>query len=214
VPHCSGMAEEAQSYAAIWRELTGLLATGKVVLGPDALRLEGATRQGQLSRREIPYAELEGVRVGRVPSEMLNGRPTLVLARSSGPSLQIEPFGIGMLSELADLLATLSTAQSERLERLVVIVPLRKGTLERARALVERGPPFDPEQSGLERHEVFFGEREVLFLFEGHQVAPLVEQLVRDPGAWPAALDWRSLLAGPPRLAHSGYTWARASAPT
>jgi hypothetical protein len=41
---CCGMAGPfggGDSYAAVWREQEDVLATGKVVLGPHALRLEG-----------------------------------------------------------------------------------------------------------------------------------------------------------------------------
>jgi hypothetical protein len=73
----------AESYAAIWRERGGAVASGKVVLEPDALRLEGATSAGQLFRRQLRYTELLAVRIGRGPAERLNDRPTLVLEQAS-----------------------------------------------------------------------------------------------------------------------------------
>jgi hypothetical protein len=197
----------ADSYAAVWREQEGVLATGKVVLGPYALRLEGRRRGGQLCRHEVAYSELAGVHIGREPGEKVNGRPTLLLERVSGPSFQIDLLGIGLLSELTELLATLSAERSAPVERLAVVVPLRKNRVERARLLLEVGPPFDLEQSGLRRHEVFITEREVVFLFEGRQVLEVVQQLVRDPDAWRAALEWRSLIAAPPRIARSVFVW-------
>ena len=36
--------------------------------------------------------------------------------------------------------------------RLVIVVPLRNGTKERARELLEEGPPFELEETQLERH--------------------------------------------------------------
>src|SRR6266536_6522382 len=80
----------AESYAAIWRERGGAIATGKVVLEPDGLRLEGATAEGQLSRRELFYTEVLGVRIGRGAAERLNDRPTLVLERAAAPPLQLD----------------------------------------------------------------------------------------------------------------------------
>ena len=50
---------------------------------------------------------------------------------------------------------------------LVVVAPLREGAQERARELLAEGPPFDPEETVFDRHEVFLGEREVVFLFAG-----------------------------------------------
>ncbi len=47
---------------------------------------------------------------------------------------------------------------------------------------------------------------------EGPDAGRVVQQLARDPGAWRAALQWRRLLAGAPRLARSAYSWARPTA--
>jgi hypothetical protein len=201
-------ASSQESYAAIWREPGGAIATGKVVLDRDAFRLEGATTAGHLSRRKVPYLEVVGVRIGREPDERLNGRPTLVLERLSAPPLQLDVLGVGMVFELADLLAALTLERAEQVERMLVLVPLKPDALERARALVASGPPFDPAQKGLIRHEVFFTDTDAVFLFEGRNVNDLVQRLVREPGTWRAAVEWRRLLAASPRVARPGYSWA------
>jgi hypothetical protein len=198
-----------ESYAAIWREPGGAIAHGKAVLSPQALRLDGVAADGRLSRREIAYTEVDGVRIGRGPGERLNGRPTLVLERVSAPPLQLDVLGAGTLFELADLLAALTLARRERNEPVILIVPLKQHALEQARALVAEGPPFDPEAKGLERHQVFLTDHEAVFLFEGPNASDVVQRLARDPAAWRAAVKWRPLLAGAPRLAHSAYTWQR-----
>jgi hypothetical protein len=198
-----------ESYAAIWREPTGAIARGKAELSSQALRLDGVAADGQLSRREIPYSEIEGVRIGREPEERLNGRPTLVLERVSAPPLQLDVLGAGMLFELADLLAALTIDQRERYQRVTLIVPLKEHALEHAQTLIAEGPPFDPDEKGLERHEVFLTDHEAIFLFEGPNAADIVHRLARDPNAWRTAVKWRRLLAAAPRLAHSAYTWQR-----
>jgi hypothetical protein len=205
------MAEQrlGESYAAIWREPGGAIAHGKAVLSPQALRLDGVAADGQLSRREIPYTEIEGVRIGRGHDERLNSRPTLVLERVSAPPLQLDVLGAGMLFELADLLAALTLARRERYQPVILIVPLKQHAIERAQTLIAEGPPFDPEEKGLERHEVFLTDQEAVFLFEGPNAAEIVQRLARDPNTWRAAVKWRRLLAGAPRLAHSAYTWQR-----
>jgi hypothetical protein len=199
------------SYAVVWQEPDEILATGKLLLEPDSLLLEGTRRDHRLAAHRLAYAEIMGVRIGRRPEECLNCRPTLILERRTRPPLRIEAIGPGLLGELADLLARLSTAQVEGLDRLVVIAPLRQGGLERARSLLAEGPPFDPEEAGLERHEVFLTETEVIFLFEGQQVSESVRRLARDPGLWRAALGWSACLAGRPRLAEAHYSWTKAS---
>jgi len=69
--------------------------------------------------------------------------------------VRIAPFGIAMLHELADLLASLSEQQAVRVERVEVVVPLTRGSGQRVRELVLAGPPFDPGSHGLRRHDVF-----------------------------------------------------------
>ena len=201
----AGVSEE--SYAAIWVEPGGDLARGKATLHGAGVRLEGSTAEGLRSVCEIAYGEIEGVRVGRARGERLNGRPTLLLERTSAPPLFLDVLGPGMLFELADVLAALTVDQAEQYERVTLIVPLKKGKLEDAEALVAAGPPFDPAAQGLVRHEVFLTDREALFLFEGPRAREVVQRLARDPDAWRAAVRWRGVLAGAPRLARPAYAW-------
>ena len=177
-------AGKSESYAALWRDPGQQTARGKVVLDRDTLRLEGITGDDRVSRREIPYTAIEGVRIGRDPEERLNGRPTLVVEQTSAPSLQLDVLGAGMLFELSDLLAALTLERRERYERVTLIVPLKKNRVEQARALIAAGPPFDPETKGLERHEIFLTDQEAVFLFEGPDASETVQRLARDPAAW------------------------------
>jgi hypothetical protein len=64
---------------------------------------------------------------------------------------------------------------------------------------------------GLERHHVFIGEREVIFFFEGEQAAAAVDALARSQGVLKAAVRWRAILAGRPRLAEEQFGWTRTS---
>jgi hypothetical protein len=89
---------------------------------------------------------------------------------------------------------------------------LKPGSESRAAALIQSGPPFDPEGLGLARHRVFLSAGEVVFVFEGHQVEWIVDDLVSDPNAWPMheAFDaWRPLVEPPPRIARSAFAWER-----
>ena len=95
------------------------------------------------------------------------------------------------------------------MSRLVVIAPLAEGMRETARLLVADGPPFDPEETTLERHDVFLTEREAVFVFEGPQARAAVERLVGDPGVWRSASAWKDCLAGRPRLADEAFSWTR-----
>jgi hypothetical protein len=93
--------------------------------------------------------------------------------------------------------------------RFVVVASLKDGMRDRARALVAAGPPFDPTQTGLSSHEVHVSDREVVFVFEGPESRAAVERLAGDPAVWGAAADWRSILAGRPRIAEQVFGWSR-----
>lgn len=200
------MQTRTTTYSVIWQEPANGLATGKLVLGADELRLEGAS-EGRLVRRAIPFDDLARVRIGRAAEEQVNGRPALVLERRGASALLVGPLGAGLLSELADALAELSTVRGERLEHVAVVVPLKPGAVERARRLIAEGPPFDPAEAGLQHHHVFVSDREVVFVFDGADVSQTVRRLLSDPRVWRLTAAWSACLAGRPRLAEAAFSW-------
>jgi len=92
--------------------------------------------------------------------------------------------------------------------RAVVVVPLREGTGPQAVELLRKGPPFDPETVGLERHQVFLTEQEAIFVFEA-DARDAAERLVGGGVFWSAVTAWDEIVAGPPRLADDLYSWVR-----
>lgn len=92
---------------------------------------------------------------------------------------------------------------------IAVVAPLKYGAQAEARALIAAGPPFDPDRTPLVRHEVFLTGDEVVFVFEGPDARRAVEQLIGEASVWKAAIAWRRLLAGRPRIAEHAYRWVR-----
>ena len=78
-----------------------------------------------------------------------------------------------------------------------------------AQRLFRGGPPFDPDEVGLGRHQVFLTENEAVFLFESESPAA-AERLLSSSRLWAAAAAWKDLVAGPPRLAATAFSWVRA----
>lgn len=98
------------------------------------------------------------------------------------------------------------------MEHLAIVARLKSGAELRAAELIAKGPPFNPEATGLDRHTVYLSAGEVVFVFEGREVEWVVEELVDDPFQWLAAdalEEWRPLVEGDPRIARPAYTWAR-----
>lgn len=57
---------------------------------------------------------------------------------------------------------------------------------------------------------MFLSAGEAVFVFEGHQVEWMLDDLVSDPNAWQTheALEaWRPLIEFPPRIGREAYAW-------
>ncbi len=201
------VSERPHHYAVVWRAGDGPASSGRLELGDHELVLQGT---GAPEGLWIPFDELASVEIGRGAAERINGDKSLVLERHSCQRVLIAALGgVGLLGEVNELLAHLR-AQHQASARVAVVVPLRPSTAELARQLIEEGPPFDVEELGLERHRVFVSEREVVFFFEGDSASAAVDALARTPGVLKAAVRWRRILAGRPRLAQERFGWARA----
>jgi hypothetical protein len=203
-----GVRSRPHEYAVVWRTGDGPTSSGRLELGDDDLFLQGS---GEPDGLRIPFDELSSVEIGRGTAERINGNKSLVLERHSCERVLVAALGgVGLLGEVTDLLARLRAEQAAR-ACVAVVVPIRRGTAEAARRLVEEGPPFDVEGLGLERHHVFVSEREVVFFFEGDNATAAAEALSRSPGVLKAAVRWRHILGGRPRLAEEQFGWTRAT---
>jgi hypothetical protein len=203
-----GVRESPHDYAIVWRTGDGPTSSGRLELGTDELVLHGS---GEPEGFRIPFDELASAEIGHGAGDRINGEKSLVLERNSCERVLVAPFGgVGLLGEINELLARRRSEHVAR-ARVAVVVPIRRGKAEVARQLVEEGPPFKLEDVGLERHHVFVGEREVIFFFEGEQAAAAVDALARSPGVLKAAVRWRGILAGQPRLAEERFGWTRTS---
>jgi hypothetical protein len=198
------------SYAVTWQEGAGPVQRGKLQLRAAALVLEGSGGSGLPQRRDIAYDEMTRVQVARTPGERLSGQQTLVVDRGTATPVRIAGVAQpGIISELAESLIALRTGEMPHVNRLVILVPLQPGAGERVRALLAKGPPFDPDATGLERHHVFLTDQEAVFVFEA-ETPDAVERLASDETLWSAVAGWSELVAGPPRLADDVYSWVRA----
>ena len=201
----------SRSYAVTWQQGEQATRSGRLELLPGGLSLEGAGANGAASET-IDFGDLLEVRVGRAASDRLSGRQTLVLERRGGAPLRIasvvQP---GVITELAERLAS-RLREEDAVSRAIIVLPLREGASEQAAQLLRGGPPFDPDEVGLERHHVFLTDEEAVFVFEADDLEA-AQRLIGDEGFWKAAAAWKELVAGPPRLAEDSYTWVRPHVP-
>jgi hypothetical protein len=196
------------SYAVVWHEPPHEAQSGRLELADSALRLVGTSTDGGDEITEIPYRMLERTRVATAPGDRLCGRPTLVVERRGEEPIEIASVGgIGVVSELAEHISRLLAPEAPESWALVLL-PIRDGKEEQARALLEQGPPFDPERVGLKQHHAFVADHHVVFLFEAERDLPSVRQLLSGGELWRAAAAWRGTIAGPPLVSHPVYSWS------
>jgi hypothetical protein len=96
------------------------------------------------------------------------------------------------------------------MERVAIIARLREGSESRAAELVAAGPPFDLAGTGIVRHSIYVSPSEAVFVFEGHEVEWIVDELIGEPFRYELhrALDqWREIVEGQPRVARERYGW-------
>ncbi len=95
------------------------------------------------------------------------------------------------------------------MKRLAVTAKLKPKTAERALELIKSGPPFDPFATGFDRHAVYLGNDEVVFVFEAANVEKIMQTVVDDPAISAAFGAWGPLLDGTPALARPVYHWEK-----
>jgi hypothetical protein len=88
------------------------------------------------------------------------------------------------------------------------VLPIRRGSGGRAKRLLAKGLPFDPEAAILESHEILVSDEEVVFVFEasGQHIR---DRLVAEASAWTAGGAWKDVVAAAPRFAETAYASRR-----
>jgi hypothetical protein len=197
------------TYAVSWKQEDGSEGTGRLELGTGGLSLEGRT-DGLPAKHRVGYGSIRSFRLARANGDRLRDRPTLVLDLDDGGTLRIASIAQpGIVSEIADRLAQVRPgAGASSSMAAAVVVPFKDGAREQVAALLEHGPPFDPKALGLERHEVFLGDREAIFVFEGAP-AVVLERLLREGVLAAATEAWEPLLDGRAQFADQVYAWPR-----
>ena len=203
------------TYAVRWREPDGRLFVGRLSFEATALRLDGRQpgSNGDAVIREFGFDELRGSQSGDRSVERLDGRPAVVVDGADGRYL-IASVGMGgpIVQEIVDRLANVRASAAGRA---TVVLPLREGASERVRELVADGPPFDPAETSLTRHELLLTSREAIFVFEAaaDSLAGFLLLLEQLDEVGDAAAAWAEVVAGPPRLAEVVFAWERSGEP-
>ena len=81
----------------------------------------------------------------------------------------------------------------------LITVRVRRGSSQAVRRILREGPPFDLDETSLERHLVFLAGNELVFLFEGPHAEEEAGRLLARPTVFGQASRLRAHLAGRPR---------------
>jgi hypothetical protein len=93
-------------------------------------------------------------------------------------------------------------------DKISVIAQIRPGKREALERLLEKGPPFDLEQEGFERHEVFLGDSDVVFLFTGPGAFTQLERMAASRALFAHVLKMTALVSAP-RVLNQTFEWHR-----
>ena len=93
-------------------------------------------------------------------------------------------------------------------DKISVIAQIRPGKREQLERLLEQGPPFDLEAEGFERHEVFVGDSDVVFIFAGPGTVTHLERMAASRALFAHVLRMTGLVSAP-RLLNQTFEWHR-----
>jgi hypothetical protein len=133
---------------------------------------------------------------------------TRISAARGRPTMKVMQPTLDIPHRLAEAMSDLG-ARGPREHCIAVVLPLREGMREVAAEFLAEGPPFDPKELGLARHEVFLGDSEVIFVFETQGGLATLEHVLSEPDFWSLASSWEHLTDGEPRVASAAFEWQR-----
>jgi hypothetical protein len=93
--------------------------------------------------------------------------------------------------------------------QLVIVIPLKEGAYDQARALLANGPPFDLAKTDFVRHQVHVTKQEVVFVFDSPGPGATLRLPGEDLSLWKVASAWQKLIAGRPRRGQTVFSWTR-----
>jgi hypothetical protein len=93
-------------------------------------------------------------------------------------------------------------------DQIAILAEIRPGQRAALELLLQEGPPFDPSAEGFEHHEVFLGDADVVFVFDGPSARTQVERLAATKSLLGAFVKMSSLVSAP-RILEQTFEWNR-----
>jgi hypothetical protein len=93
-------------------------------------------------------------------------------------------------------------------DHIAILADIRPGQRAALERILQEGPPFDLAAEGFEHHEVFLGDAEVLFVFDGPSARTQVERLAATRSLLGAFVKMSSVVSAP-RILEQTFQWDR-----
>src|SRR6185437_8046650 len=93
-------------------------------------------------------------------------------------------------------------------DHIAILADIRPGQRAALERILQEGPPFDLAAEGFEHHEVFLGDAEVLFVFDGPSARTQVERLAATRSLLGAFVKLSSVVSAP-RILEQTFQWDR-----
>ncbi|HEX5556030.1 MAG TPA: hypothetical protein VFX13_00270 [Gaiellales bacterium] len=97
-------------------------------------------------------------------------------------------------------------------DQIGIVAEIRPGQRAALEALLREGPPFDLAAEGFEHHEVYLGDRDVVFLFDGPSARTQLQRLAATRSLLGAFVKMSSLVSAP-RILEQTFSWDRRAEP-
>ncbi len=95
-------------------------------------------------------------------------------------------------------------------DKISVIAQIRPGKRDELERMLEQGPPFDLGAEGFERHEVFLGDTDALFIFTGPGAMSQIERMAGSRALYAQVIKMSGYLSAP-RVLNQTFEWHRES---
>jgi hypothetical protein len=94
-------------------------------------------------------------------------------------------------------------------DQISIVAQIRPGKRAELERLLEQGPPFDLAAEGFERHEVFVGDTDVVFVFTGPGAMSQLQRMAASRTLFAHVLEMADLVSSP-RVLNRTFDWERA----
>ena len=97
-------------------------------------------------------------------------------------------------------------------DQIAILADIRPGQRAALEHILQDGPPFDLAAEGFEHHEVFLGDADVLFVFDGPSARTQVERLAATRSLLGAFVKMSGVVSAP-RVLEQTFAWDRPAEP-